>query len=198
MVDKEDIELVRTGYNAFVAGDMEWLNEHLHANVVWHAAGRSSLAGDYRGREEVLASFANSVQIAMPEFEIHDVAAGEDHVVTVLDVTWRRPDGGTFEGKGGAGPSTSTVARSWSRGSSQRTRPASMRSSRARPPSIRDKRLTRAFVDTDRRVDARQPASRHISPSLLTAALRRPSRSLDLVPGPRSRQRESFHATLAR
>jgi len=99
MVDKEDIELVRTGYNAFVAGDMEWLNEHLHANVVWHAAGRSSLAGDYRGREEVLASFANSVQIAMPEFEIHDVAAGEDHVVTVLDVTWRRPDGGTFEGK---------------------------------------------------------------------------------------------------
>ena len=33
MVDKEDIELVRTGYDAFVAGDMEWLNEHLHENV---------------------------------------------------------------------------------------------------------------------------------------------------------------------
>ena len=34
MVDKEDIELVRTGDDAFVAGDMEWLNEHLHENVV--------------------------------------------------------------------------------------------------------------------------------------------------------------------
>ena len=59
---------------AFVAGDMEWLNEHLHENIVWHAAGRSSLAGEFRGREQVLASFAKSVQIAMPAFEIHDVA----------------------------------------------------------------------------------------------------------------------------
>jgi ketosteroid isomerase-like protein len=73
------VSVALPGVNAFVAGDMEWLNEHLHVNVVWHAAGRSSLAGEYRGREEVLASFANSVQIAMPEFEIHDVAAGEDH-----------------------------------------------------------------------------------------------------------------------
>jgi ketosteroid isomerase-like protein len=62
MVDEEDIELVRTGYSAFVAGDKEWLNEHLHVNVVWHAAGKGSRAGEYRGREEVLASFANSVQ----------------------------------------------------------------------------------------------------------------------------------------
>jgi ketosteroid isomerase-like protein len=99
MVDKEDIELVRTGYNAFVAGDMEWLNEHLHENVVWHAAGPSTLAGEHRGREEVLASFAKNAQIARPEFEIHDVAAGEDHVVTVLNVTWRRPNGETFESK---------------------------------------------------------------------------------------------------
>jgi ketosteroid isomerase-like protein len=60
MVDKEDVELVRTGYSAFVAGYMEWLNEHLHVNVVWHAAGKSSLAGEYCGREEALASFANS------------------------------------------------------------------------------------------------------------------------------------------
>jgi ketosteroid isomerase-like protein len=99
MVDKEDIELVRKGYDAFVAGDMEWLNEHLQENVVWHAAGRSSLAGEYRGPEEVLATFAKSVQIATPAFEVHDVAAGDDHVVTVLDVTWRRTDGGTFEGR---------------------------------------------------------------------------------------------------
>jgi hypothetical protein len=34
MVDKEDVELVRTGYSAFVAGDMEWLNEHRHVKAV--------------------------------------------------------------------------------------------------------------------------------------------------------------------
>jgi uncharacterized protein len=99
MVDKGDVELVRQGYDAFVAGDMEWLNDHLHQNIVWHVGGTSSFAGDYRGREDVLAFFAKSVQVAVPEFDIHDIAAGEDHVVTLLNGTWRRPDGATFEAK---------------------------------------------------------------------------------------------------
>ena len=92
----EEIELVRKGYDAFIAGDIEWLNEHLHQNIVWHVGGHSRFAGDYRGREEVLAFFAKAVQAAVTEFDIHDVAAGEDHVVTILDATWRRPDGATF------------------------------------------------------------------------------------------------------
>jgi ketosteroid isomerase-like protein len=96
MIGKQDVELVRTGYDAFVAGDIEWLNEHLHENVVWHVGGENTLAGEYRGREEVLAFLAKSVQVAVPEFAIHDIAAGDDHVVALLDVTWRRPDGQTF------------------------------------------------------------------------------------------------------
>jgi uncharacterized protein len=36
MSAQEDAELVRRGYEAFIAGDMEWLNGHLHKNVVWH------------------------------------------------------------------------------------------------------------------------------------------------------------------
>ena len=78
---------------------MEWLNEHLHQNVVW-PRGRDKLAGRASaavgGGPPVLRE---NVQIAMPAFELHDVAAGEDHVVTVLDVTWRRPNGETFESK---------------------------------------------------------------------------------------------------
>jgi ketosteroid isomerase-like protein len=99
MVDERDVEMVRTGYGAFIAGDIEWLNEHMHENVVWHVAGSSPLAGEYRGREEVLAFLARSVQVAVPEFAIHDIAAGEDHVVSMLEATWRRPDGETFESK---------------------------------------------------------------------------------------------------
>jgi ketosteroid isomerase-like protein len=95
---KDDAELVRRGYEAFVAGDMEWLNEHLHENVVWHVPGHSSLAGDHRGRENVLAFFANSVQKALPEFDIHDVVASDDHVVGIFTVSWRRnSDGDTFQ-----------------------------------------------------------------------------------------------------
>jgi ketosteroid isomerase-like protein len=96
MISKEDIELVRTGFDAFVAGNVEWLNGHLHENVIWHVAGDSALSGEYRGREEVLAFLAKSVQVAVPEFAIHDIAAGDDHVAALLDVTWRRPDGERF------------------------------------------------------------------------------------------------------
>jgi uncharacterized protein len=87
---QEDAALVRRGYEAFIAGDMEWMNQHLHENIVWHNPGNSVLAGDYRGREEVLAFFARSVQIALPEFDIHDIVASDDHVVAILTMNWRK------------------------------------------------------------------------------------------------------------
>jgi ketosteroid isomerase-like protein len=98
MSAQEDAELVRRGYEAFIAGDIEWLNEHLHENVEWHVPGKSVLSGDYRGRENVLAFFAKSIQVALPEFDIHDIVASEDHVVALLTIAWRRNDNGeTFE-----------------------------------------------------------------------------------------------------
>ena len=97
---QEDIELVRKGYEAFIAGDVEWMNEHLHENVVWHSPGNSVLSGDYRGRESVLAFFAKSVQVALPEFNMHDIVASDDHVVALFTINWRRNDNGeTFEGR---------------------------------------------------------------------------------------------------
>jgi uncharacterized protein len=95
---QDDVELVRRGYEAFVAGDMVWLNEHLHHNIVWHVPGHNVLSGDHRSRENVLAFFARSVQIALPEIEVHDVIGSEDHVVAILTERWRRNDNGeTFE-----------------------------------------------------------------------------------------------------
>lgn len=97
MAGPEDIELVRKGYEAFIAGDMEWLHEHLHPNIVWHVPGDNPFAGDYKGTDAVLAFFAKSVQFALPEFDVHDIAAGDDHVIALLNVTWRRnADGETF------------------------------------------------------------------------------------------------------
>jgi ketosteroid isomerase-like protein len=93
MTAQEDAELVRRGYEAFIAGDMEWMNEHLHENIVWHVPGSNVLSGDHRGREAVLAFFAKSVQIALPEFDIHDIVASEDHVVALLSIHWRRTEG---------------------------------------------------------------------------------------------------------
>lgn len=98
MSAQDDAELVRQGYEAFIAGDMEWMNEHLHENVVWHSPGKSVLSGDYRGRESVLAFFAKTVQVALPEFDMHDIVASDDHVVAIFTNRWRRNDNGeTFE-----------------------------------------------------------------------------------------------------
>ena len=98
MSAQEDADLVRRGYEAFIAGDMEWLNEHLHENVVWHVPGHNLTSGDYRGRENVLGFFARSVQIALPQFDIHDIVASDDHVVVLTTIRWRRNDNGaTFE-----------------------------------------------------------------------------------------------------
>jgi uncharacterized protein len=98
MSAQEDAELVRRGYEAFIAGDMEWLNEHLHENVVWHVPGQNVTSGDYRGREDVLGYFAKAVQLALPEFEMHDIVASDDHVIALATIRWRRNDNGeTFE-----------------------------------------------------------------------------------------------------
>jgi ketosteroid isomerase-like protein len=94
MAEHPDAQLVREGYDAFAAGDMEWMNEHLHENVVWHAPGDNKLSGDHRGREAVLAFFARTVELAIPSFDIHDVVANDDHVVALLTVRFRRNDNG--------------------------------------------------------------------------------------------------------
>jgi hypothetical protein len=88
-------------------------------------------SGDYRGRESVLGFFAKSVQIALPEFEIHDIVASDDHVVALSTIRWRRSDNDeTFEDRV-ARSSISLTAR-WSRsGRWARTWPASMLSWRA-------------------------------------------------------------------
>jgi uncharacterized protein len=100
MAEHPDAELVRQGYDAFTAGDMEWMNEHLHENIVWHVSGDNQLSGDHRGREAVLAFFAKTVELALPNFDIHDVVANDDHVVALLTVRFRRNDNGAeHEGK---------------------------------------------------------------------------------------------------
>jgi uncharacterized protein len=100
MTAQEDADLVRHGYEAFIAGDMVWMNEHLHENIVWHVPGHNVFSGDHKGREAVLAFFAKSVSLVLPEFDIHDITASDDHVVAILSITWRRNDNGeTLEGE---------------------------------------------------------------------------------------------------
>ena len=50
-------DLIRQGYDAFSSGDMDTLRELFHPDIVWHASGRSQLAGDHQGVDTVLGLF---------------------------------------------------------------------------------------------------------------------------------------------
>jgi ketosteroid isomerase-like protein len=86
MAAKEDAELVRRGYEAFNAGDMETLTELFDENASWHTPGRSSIAGDHEGRDAAFTQFGRYGGDTGGTFkaELRYVLADDDgHVVGV-------------------------------------------------------------------------------------------------------------------
>ena len=57
MATGENAEIVRRGYRAFNAADMETLTQLFDESATWHTPGQSSIAGDHEGREACLAHF---------------------------------------------------------------------------------------------------------------------------------------------
>ncbi|WP_251024548.1 nuclear transport factor 2 family protein [Arthrobacter sp. ISL-65] len=57
MGTQEDADLVRRGYEAFGAGDMDTLRSLFEEDAVWHLGGSGGLSGDKQGRDAVLAYF---------------------------------------------------------------------------------------------------------------------------------------------
>lgn len=51
-------DLMLDGFEAFATGDMETLMALWTDDVVWHSPGRSPLAGDYSGAQELMGLFA--------------------------------------------------------------------------------------------------------------------------------------------
>jgi uncharacterized protein len=55
----ENAEIVRRGYEAFNAGDMETLTQLFDENASWHTPGRSPIAGDHVGRDACFEQFGH-------------------------------------------------------------------------------------------------------------------------------------------
>ena len=53
----QNVEVVRRGYEAFNSADMKTLTEVFDENASWHTPGRSSIGGDYQGREATFGHF---------------------------------------------------------------------------------------------------------------------------------------------
>lgn len=82
---QEDAAVVRRGYEAFNAGDVETLKGLFAPDAVYHVGGSGGLAGDKKGLEEIVAYFGElfSRSAGTAKVELRDVIAGEQHTVSL-------------------------------------------------------------------------------------------------------------------
>jgi uncharacterized protein len=77
---------------------MDTLRELFHPDIVWHAPGRSQLAGDYQGVDTVLGFFGRIMELTGGNFrvEVHDILANDEHAVG-LHTTHAEREGKTLQ-----------------------------------------------------------------------------------------------------
>jgi ketosteroid isomerase-like protein len=92
MSARDDADLIRSGYDAFVKGDIPAVLEVFSSDIRWRISGRSGLAGEYRGHDAVLGFFGQLMERSGGSFhlELVDVLASEDHVVALTRETGDR------------------------------------------------------------------------------------------------------------
>lgn len=82
---QENAELIRRGYEAFNAGDINTLAELFTEDAVWYAAGSGVLSGKKEGRDAVLAYFGELGSRSQGTFQatVQDIVGGEQHTVGI-------------------------------------------------------------------------------------------------------------------
>ena len=85
MTAHPNVESIRRGYEAFNHGDLATLSEIMGEDVIWHVPGRSSIAGDYRGRDATFAYFGRLAGLTDGTYqaEVHVAVGDEEHVVSI-------------------------------------------------------------------------------------------------------------------
>jgi ketosteroid isomerase-like protein len=86
-------DLVREGFAAFGRGELDALRKRFWADDIrYHIPGRSPLAGDYEGTEQVIQFFARAFELTGGTFsaELHDVVANDEHAVALLTLRGER------------------------------------------------------------------------------------------------------------
>jgi uncharacterized protein len=94
MTAQDNAELIRSGYEAFGKGDIPAVVALWADDIVWHVPGRSPLAADYRGAQEVLGFFGQLQERSEGSFrlEVHDLTASDEHVVALVNEIGHRGD----------------------------------------------------------------------------------------------------------
>ena len=80
-------DLLREGVAAFARGDLDALRKKYFAeDIRWHIPGRSPVAGDYEGADQVIAAFGRLFELTGGTYrvELHDVVANDQHAVVLF------------------------------------------------------------------------------------------------------------------
>ena len=91
-------EVIRAYVSSFARGDIQTAKNYLADDIVYHVGGGHPLAGDYRGKDDVLKFFKDRSLRTGETFQVapHDLLANDTHGVGLSKVTVKRNDK-TFE-----------------------------------------------------------------------------------------------------
>ncbi|MDH2429389.1 nuclear transport factor 2 family protein [Sphaerisporangium sp. TRM90804] len=101
MSEHPNATVARDSYEALAKGDLNRISELLTDDVVFHVPGRGPLAGDYRGKDEVLRYLGKMTEVTDSKlrFEPDSYLAGEDHAAVLLHIKGER-DGREIDDQG--------------------------------------------------------------------------------------------------
>jgi len=87
-----NVERARRGFGAFATGDRATIDELIDADAVWRIPGRNDLAGEYRGRDAILAMLRETAVRTGGTYraEFHYGVADDEHVVAVYRAAGER------------------------------------------------------------------------------------------------------------
>jgi uncharacterized protein len=83
---EQNIQLVKKGYEAFIAGDIETLMSLLDDNIEWIQPGQSSVSGTYHGKGEI-GEYISRLAEQSTTVNPHRFIADGDTVVVLSETT---------------------------------------------------------------------------------------------------------------
>jgi uncharacterized protein len=92
---------LRRAYEAFARGDLQTVGELLDDEIVYHFGGRSPLAADYKGKQEVFSFWGRQFELSGGTLRIIPslIMAGDEYAFALVHATAQR-DGRTLDAPG--------------------------------------------------------------------------------------------------
>lgn len=88
-MEHPNAELYRRLTAAFQSGDVDTVKGALAPGLRWHEAGNPEVMG----REAVLQQMSGAIRRIDGNIAVHDVLANDEHVIALINVALRKPDG---------------------------------------------------------------------------------------------------------